>query len=160
MGKILKCKKCGDIIQSKHRHDMVWCKCHSIAIDGGDDYFRWAGNKDDIEVYVPESELVLANHELSDCYDCIKSLEKEIREYYIKVYNKDPELAKQLLFVGSVSDFEIMKKSKIALAIEKLEEIKHYLIANIIWYGYKIETSPTDFIDNKIQELKEMMKSE
>lgn len=69
MGKILKCKKCGDIIQSKHRHDMVWCKCHSIAIDGGDDYFRWAGNKDNIEVYVPESEKDEAVRKIREEFD-------------------------------------------------------------------------------------------
>ncbi len=69
MSKILKCKKCGDIIQSKHRHDMVWCKCHSIAIDGGDDYFRWAGNKDDIEVYVPESEKDEAVRKIREEFD-------------------------------------------------------------------------------------------
>lgn len=69
MGKILKCKKCGDIIQSKHRHDMVWCKCHSIAIDGGDDYFRWAGNKDEIEVYVPENEKDEAVRKIKEEFD-------------------------------------------------------------------------------------------
>ena len=57
MGKIIKCKKCGDLIQSKHRHDMVWCKCHSVAIDGGDDYCRWAGNKENIEFYVKEEDV-------------------------------------------------------------------------------------------------------
>lgn len=57
MGKIIKCKKCGDLIQSKHRHDMVWCKCHSVAIDGGDDYCRWAGDKENIEFYVKEEDI-------------------------------------------------------------------------------------------------------
>ena len=45
----IKCKKCGDIIQSKHRHDMVWCSCHSVAVDGGTDYFRWCGDKENWE---------------------------------------------------------------------------------------------------------------
>ena len=80
MGKILKCKKCGDIIQSKHRHDMVWCKCHSIAIDGGDDYFRWAGNKDDIEVYVSESE---KDEQLAEQSDLIYHLKRQLNcDYY------------------------------------------------------------------------------
>jgi hypothetical protein len=35
-----KCKLCGDIIESMHRHDMQWCKCKHIAVDGGQDYFR------------------------------------------------------------------------------------------------------------------------
>lgn len=34
------CKKCGDIIESKHRHDFVSCKCGAIFTDGGRDYIR------------------------------------------------------------------------------------------------------------------------
>lgn len=39
MGKI-KCKICNEIIESKHRHDMVWCKGHHCYVDGGSDYCR------------------------------------------------------------------------------------------------------------------------
>lgn len=35
-----KCRLCGDVIESKHRHDFVVCKCGSIFIDGGQDYCR------------------------------------------------------------------------------------------------------------------------
>jgi ribosomal protein S27AE len=45
-----RCKKCGDVIESKHRHDFVSCKCGAIAVDGGTDYIRWVFNdRDDIE---------------------------------------------------------------------------------------------------------------
>jgi len=44
----IKCKKCKDIIESKHRHDFVYCKCGSIAVDGGLDYLRRVGNPNDI----------------------------------------------------------------------------------------------------------------
>lgn len=40
----VRCKRCGDVIESKHRHDFVWCKCHSIAVDGGKDYLRRCGD--------------------------------------------------------------------------------------------------------------------
>jgi hypothetical protein len=33
-----KCKLCGDVIESKHRHDFVACKCENISVDGGNDY--------------------------------------------------------------------------------------------------------------------------
>ena len=36
----LKCLKCGDIIESKHRHDFVECSCGSIFVDGGREYLR------------------------------------------------------------------------------------------------------------------------
>ena len=41
------CRKCGDIIESKHRHDWVPCKCGAIFVDGGKDYFRSGGTFDD-----------------------------------------------------------------------------------------------------------------
>ena len=40
MGTKIKCKHCGDIIESKHRHDFKHCKCGLVAIDGGNDYLR------------------------------------------------------------------------------------------------------------------------
>lgn len=39
------CLKCGDVIESKHRWDIVWCKCREIFVDGGHDYLR-RGAKD------------------------------------------------------------------------------------------------------------------
>jgi hypothetical protein len=35
-----KCALCGDIIESKHRHDFVSCSCGEISTDGGKDYFH------------------------------------------------------------------------------------------------------------------------
>lgn len=34
------CILCGDIMESKHRHDFVYCKCGESWLDGGDDYMR------------------------------------------------------------------------------------------------------------------------
>ncbi len=36
----IKCKKCGDIIESVHVHDFVFCSCKSVAVDGGKDYLK------------------------------------------------------------------------------------------------------------------------
>lgn len=52
----IRCKICGDIIESKHRHDMVWCKCGACAIDGGSDYTKISGDSNNWE-YVTESKL-------------------------------------------------------------------------------------------------------
>ena len=47
----LKCKICGEVIESKHRHDWQCCKCFKesggtkgIFVDGGLDYCRWGGD--------------------------------------------------------------------------------------------------------------------
>lgn len=45
----IKCVKCGDIIESKSRHDFVTCGCGSVSVDGGNDYLRRIGNYNDWE---------------------------------------------------------------------------------------------------------------
>lgn len=46
----IKCNKCGDIIESTHVHDFKWCKCKSVAVDGGKEYLkRSAMSQDDYE---------------------------------------------------------------------------------------------------------------
>lgn len=45
----IKCRKCGSVIESTHRHDFVWCDCGAVAVDGGLDYLRRVGNWEDIE---------------------------------------------------------------------------------------------------------------
>jgi hypothetical protein len=39
----IQCKTCKTIIESKHRHDLVTCKCGDIFLDGGLDYQRIGG---------------------------------------------------------------------------------------------------------------------
>ena len=42
-----KCAKCGYIIESRHQHDWVPCKCGAIFVDGGTAYLRRGGSPDD-----------------------------------------------------------------------------------------------------------------
>ena len=44
-----KCLKCGDEIESTHRHDFNCCSCGSLCVDGGKDYLRRCGNFEDYE---------------------------------------------------------------------------------------------------------------
>ena len=45
----IKCKKCGDIIESKSTNDHKRCSCGAVAIDGGKDYLKRIGNEEDYE---------------------------------------------------------------------------------------------------------------
>ena len=45
----IRCRKCGDVIESTSVHDFRWCSCHSCAVDGGHDYLRRVGNKENWE---------------------------------------------------------------------------------------------------------------
>lgn len=45
----IRCKKCGDIIESASVHDFKSCKCGAVSVDGGHEYLRRCGNREDIE---------------------------------------------------------------------------------------------------------------
>lgn len=40
----IRCNKCGDEIESTHRHDFKFCKCGAVAVDCGLDYLRRCGD--------------------------------------------------------------------------------------------------------------------
>lgn len=52
----IRCKVCGEILESKHRHDWVCCSCfkesggtRGVFVDGGCDYVRIGGDPNDWE---------------------------------------------------------------------------------------------------------------
>ena len=76
----LKCNHCKDSIFSFSRHSMVYCKCGKIAIDGGFDYTKITGNKEDfVQLTSPVS-------------GCIKLIREKFQ--WIKRYNKQNQLLK------------------------------------------------------------------
>jgi len=44
-----KCLKCDDVIESYSVHDFKWCSCRAIFVDGGHEYLRRGGEREDIE---------------------------------------------------------------------------------------------------------------
>lgn len=51
----IKCNCCGDIIVSESCHDIKWCACGAVAVDGGKDYLR-RSFKNSIDDYTEMSE--------------------------------------------------------------------------------------------------------
>ena len=45
----IKCKKCGDVMESKNTNDYKKCSCGAVAVDGGKDYLKRIGNEEDYE---------------------------------------------------------------------------------------------------------------
>jgi hypothetical protein len=45
----IQCVHCGDVIESRHRHDFVTCSCGCCSVDGGTDYLRrgFVNSRDD-----------------------------------------------------------------------------------------------------------------
>ena len=50
----VKCKNCGEIIESETINDFKRCSCGKIAIDGGKEYLKRIGNEQD---YIELSEI-------------------------------------------------------------------------------------------------------
>ena len=56
----IRCRHCGDIIESRTVHDFVSCSCGRVAVDGGHDYLRRCGAKsdfDDLSEVDPDEEV-------------------------------------------------------------------------------------------------------
>lgn len=45
----IRCKHCGEIIESRHTHDFKACKCGRCFVDGGLEYLRWGGEPEDYD---------------------------------------------------------------------------------------------------------------
>jgi hypothetical protein len=45
----VRCRRCGDEVESTHRHHFARCRCGVIAVDGGRVYLRRVGNLEDFE---------------------------------------------------------------------------------------------------------------
>lgn len=45
----IRCKKCGDEIESRTVHEFRTCKCGAVSVDGGLYYLKRCGELEDIE---------------------------------------------------------------------------------------------------------------
>jgi len=72
------CLKCGEVIESKHRHDFKWCGCGACAVDGGLEYERRLGDFEsmqDLSTYkqVPEPAcecIEVPKYAFKYCFTC------------------------------------------------------------------------------------------
>jgi hypothetical protein len=56
IGLKIKCKLCGDVVQSQKPHRMEWCMCRACAVDGGRLTSRLIGRPEDYEVIKEEED--------------------------------------------------------------------------------------------------------
>ena len=54
----IKCKHCGDVIESTHLHDFVTCSCGCCSVDGGLEYLRRGFTHSKEEDYIELSEVI------------------------------------------------------------------------------------------------------
>ena len=84
----VKCLKCGDIIESVHRHDFVTCSCGNVSVDGGKDYLRRCFQDEDSYIEMFETEEVIDDAEnISD--EDIMNLEMKTGEPVVYTFDEN-----------------------------------------------------------------------
>ncbi len=54
----IRCRLCGDVIESRSTHDFVWCSCQSCAVDGGHSCLRRLFKSEDVYEELAEVEKI------------------------------------------------------------------------------------------------------
>ena len=76
-----KCLYCNDIIESKHQHHFISCKCGKTSIDGGTSYIRLVGDLNMVE-YMSERIEVWEDGDKIRCIDGSKQKTLELGKVY------------------------------------------------------------------------------
>lgn len=56
---VIRCNHCGDVIESKSVHDFRWCRCHTVFVDGGQEYLRRGFQTPDDYEELSEVEVII-----------------------------------------------------------------------------------------------------
>lgn len=68
MGAVITCRRCGSTITSDSRHDLQFCSCSAVGIDGGDCYTRIIGDRENYQIVVPAPMEITAELLAADEY--------------------------------------------------------------------------------------------
>ena len=115
----IRCKHCGDIIESTSCHNFKYCSCRHCAVDGGLDYLRRGGGPDDQEDLSEFKEVELTpKYKVGDIvtFDNIGNLIKGVVQvvdtfpnstviHYDILDEEEPRLYKHLLESQIISKF-------------------------------------------------------
>ena len=77
----IRCKHCGDVIESRSVHDFKSCSCGASAVDGGLEYLRRCAKNSMEEDFEDISEVVPDNEALTED-ELIDKVAREIMQRY------------------------------------------------------------------------------
>lgn len=108
-----KCLYCNDIIESKHQHHFISCKCGKTSIDGGTSYIRLVGDLDmiqdvcvSVEVWEDEDKIRCINDseqntlKLNEIYTVDTSMNTTDNRVYVKENKRFSFLKSRFELVG------------------------------------------------------------
>jgi len=95
----IKCKLCGDVIESTFTHDYRRCSCGAVAVDGGREYLRRSGNVEDFEemseIYRQPIEDILRSVAGSMALSGMELSEED--EERIRLFADEPEYVEKIV---------------------------------------------------------------
>lgn len=72
----IKCRTCGDVIESVFTHDLKRCQCGAVEIDGGKEYLRRSANS--IDDFI-ELSTVINDDEIQEKNKAYKTLDEKFK---------------------------------------------------------------------------------
>ena len=86
----IKCLNCYQIIESKHRHNLVNCKCGNCYMDGGQDYLHFGGNDfNKILIIFDDGTETVISGRLNDLEERFREMKKFLRIHQSYLVNMD-----------------------------------------------------------------------
>ncbi len=109
----IRCKKCGDVIESKSVHDFQECSCGACFVDGGHEYLRFGGKPEDFEVLTEYGDApgyyitVYTHYGRKNQFQTVRNINDVIRVYedmwnYVVVEDEDH---KEIYRTSGLEDF-------------------------------------------------------
>lgn len=107
----IRCKCCGDVIESKSTHDFKYCSCGKCAVDGGLNCLKRSGNTEDYEELSSFKEIdITPKYEVEDIVAFVylgSELSGQIKDVYLEFNSVTPiYLIKAFRKENSVRVFE------------------------------------------------------
>ena len=112
----IKCRTCGDVIESFFTHDLKKCKCGAVEIDGGKEYLRRSANS--IDDFI-ELSTVINDDEIQEKDMLNTGVSKELLQKDIKI----PKYLQQTL----------EKQRRIEAEYEKTKDDKLSIAVSTVW---------------------------
>lgn len=113
----IKCRTCGDVIESVFTHDLKRCKCGAVEIDGGKEYLRRSANS--IDDFIELSTVINADDEIQEKDMLDTGVSKELLQKDIKI----PKYLQQTL----------EKQRRIEAEYEKTKDDKLSIAVSTVW---------------------------
>lgn len=128
----IRCKHCDDIIESKHRHHYISCKCGKVSADGGAAYLRRTFPKSPLEDHYEDLSIIVSKKAEEIAEKIFENIREDCvmgEEWLEKLLSEESEeivlgwaiiISKEF---AKVEEEKVMMKSRMDYSVEKYAKI-------------------------------------